>query len=212
MALCSTPCFSARSLAEAVPVVAAFGGHGLGTCARAPVETAVMEISVARTATDRSFVISHLRGPGLQLASSRKVARRSLNLRVARASPPCQLPIALDGTMSFDLGKRPALGYTDNPVDRLSQRRHDAAYLATLESDHAARAYAVGGELILLKKTANGLDPLFTLDAARALAPPVETVFLGVLDGVPRFGIGLDLGGAEAVKMRDDLHVTDLRS
>jgi NAD+ diphosphatase len=114
--------------------------------------------------------------------------------------------------MSLDLGKRPALGYTANPLDRLSQRRPDTDYIAALERDRAARAYAVGGELIMLKKTADGLDPLFTLDETRALAKPIETVFLGVVDDGSRFGIGLDPSGAEALKAREDLHVTDLRS
>jgi NAD+ diphosphatase len=111
-----------------------------------------------------------------------------------------------------DLGPRPALGYVANPLDRLSQRRPDTEYVAALTSDRAARAYAVSGELILLKKTPNGLDPLFTLDETRALAKPVETVFLGLVDDGSRFGISLEPAGAEALKARPDLHVTDLRS
>jgi NAD+ diphosphatase len=37
-------------------------------------------------------------------------------------------------------------------------------------------------------------------------------VFLGLLDGAPRFGVGLTRDTAEALKTRDGFHVTDLRS
>jgi NAD+ diphosphatase len=114
--------------------------------------------------------------------------------------------------MSSDLGPEPVLGYSASRIDRAGERRGDAASLAALQGDRAARAYAVGGELIVLKKTANGLDPLFTLAEARALAKPGETVFLGLLDGAARFGLGLDPAGAETLKARDDLLVSDLRS
>ena len=42
----------------------------------------------------------------------------------------------------------------------------------------------------MLKKRGNDLDPAFTPDEARALAPLTETVFLGLIDGAARFGIG----------------------
>jgi NAD+ diphosphatase len=40
----------------------------------------------------------------------------------------------------------------------------------------------------------------------------LETIFLGLIDGAARFGIGLPPQTAEALKARDDLLVTDLRS
>ncbi len=39
-----------------------------------------------------------------------------------------------------------------------------------------------------------------------------ETVFLGLIDGAPRFGFGIAPQAAEALKSRDGFHVTDLRS
>ena len=111
-----------------------------------------------------------------------------------------------------DLGPKPALGYTANMLDRAAARRGDDAFLAATERDRAARAYAIGGEWVVMKKTGDGIDPLFTIDAADALAAPGERVFLGLVDGVGRFGIGLDAAGAEALKSRDDLQVSDLRS
>src|SRR5207302_10686285 len=58
----------------------------------------------------------------------------------------------------------------------------------------------------------SGLDPLFTLAAARELGGVEETVFLGLADGAARFAVALDQATIEALKARDDLTVTDLRS
>ena len=112
----------------------------------------------------------------------------------------------------FDFGPKPRLGYTENIFERAAHRRDDAASLAALEAHSTARAYAVGGELVVLRKGANGAEPLFTLEEIRALAPCAETIFLGLLDNCGRFGIGLDPTAAEQLKARPDLVVSDLRS
>ncbi|HUI94575.1 MAG TPA: NAD(+) diphosphatase [Xanthobacteraceae bacterium] len=108
-----------------------------------------------------------------------------------------------------DLGPKPQLGYTGSQIDRAAERRRDVAGLA---ADAGAGAYVVGGELVVARKRERGGDPLFALGEARALAPPRESVFLGLHDRVPRFGLGIDPAAAEALKARDDLLVTDLRS
>ncbi len=109
-----------------------------------------------------------------------------------------------------DLGPKPQLGYTGSMLDRATDRRHDAAVLAA----HAgAGAYVVAGELIIAMRTKDGGDPLFRLADARGLAPPHASVFLGLAEGEPRFGLAIDASAAEALKAgRDDLLVTDLRS
>ena len=108
-----------------------------------------------------------------------------------------------------DLGPKPQLGYTASLIERAAERRPDAAALA---ADRRAGAYVVGGELVIARKREGGGEPLFSLGDARALASPRETAFLGLRDGVPRFGIGIGKAAAEALKARDDLMVTDLRS
>ena len=70
----------------------------------------------------------------------------------------------------------------------------------------------IGGDLIVMKKGAPLNDPLFTMEEARALGAATETVFLGHLDGAGRFGFGIAPAAAEALKTRDELLVTDLRS
>src|ERR1700674_2671978 len=106
-----------------------------------------------------------------------------------------------------DLGPKPQLGYTANPIERTAERRDDAAFLTALEGDPRAGAYAIGGELVILNKTRTGLDPLFAVAQARALGVPGETVFLGLLDGAARFGVPLDSGAAESLKTSENFVV-----
>ncbi len=107
-----------------------------------------------------------------------------------------------------DLGPRPLLGYISNRLDRATERRGDSS-LAALDAQ--AGAYLIGGELIVLRK-GEVLDPLFRLADARALAPKHETVLLGIADGAPRYGIGIDQTAAEALKSQPEFAVIDLRS
>jgi NAD+ diphosphatase len=111
-----------------------------------------------------------------------------------------------------DLGRKPRLGYTASLIERAAERRADAPALAALERDPRARAYVIGGELVMLKRAADVNDPLFTPAEARALGRTAEIVFLGLLEDAPRFAIALDPADAEALKTRDELVVTDLRS
>jgi NAD+ diphosphatase len=111
----------------------------------------------------------------------------------------------------LDLGPSPRLGYTPNPLERMSERRGDAAYLGELEAAPEAAAYVVAGENIVLKRVADRFDPLFSLSAARTWGAE-ETVLLGVADGHGRFGIGINPTQATDLKARDDLFVSDLRS
>jgi NAD+ diphosphatase len=97
-------------------------------------------------------------------------------------------------------------------IERAAERRADAAGLAALENEPGARAYVVGGELVVLNKAADVHDPLFTLAQARKLGRTAEIAFLGLIAGAPRFAVALDPAGAEALKTRDEFVVTDLRS
>jgi NAD+ diphosphatase len=111
-----------------------------------------------------------------------------------------------------DLGPKPRLGYTASLLERAAECRADAAAMAAFENDRDARAYVVGGELIVLKKAAPVNDPLFTLAEARALGRTTAVVFLGLLGEAARFAIALDARAADALKTSDDFVVTDLRS
>jgi NAD+ diphosphatase len=97
-------------------------------------------------------------------------------------------------------------------VARAAERRTDEAYLAAAEHDPDAGAYAIAGELVVMRRQAGGFDPLFAPAQARALAANRETIFLGLADGMSRFGIGIDPTAADALKQRSDLELRDLRS
>jgi len=116
------------------------------------------------------------------------------------------------GVPRFDLGPRPRLGYTQSGLARAAERRTDEAFLAASEADAAAGAYAIAGELVILRRQDGRLDPLFAPADARALAPSNETVFLGLAEGAARFGVGIEAGAIEALKERPDLQLVDLRS
>lgn len=111
-----------------------------------------------------------------------------------------------------DLGPKPLLGYSNSHIDRAAERRGDDAAIMKLAGDAGARAYAIGGEMVVLRKNGAGLDPLFAPGEARALGVAREMVFLGLRDDAARFGIGLDAGSVEPLKQHNDLHVTDLRT
>ncbi|MDI1343478.1 MAG: NAD(+) diphosphatase, partial [Pseudolabrys sp.] len=111
-----------------------------------------------------------------------------------------------------NLGPLPILGYTDNRLERAAELRGNAAAIDAMAAGPRAGAYVIGGDLIVTKKDAAISDPLFTLEQARAFGPANETIFLGHLDGDGRFGFGIPQADAEALKARDDLLVTDLRS
>jgi NAD+ diphosphatase len=112
----------------------------------------------------------------------------------------------------FELGAKPQLGYTDSVLDRAAQLRHDAAAMAALEADPRARAFVIGGELVVLRQGAPFHDPAFAVALAGAFAPKSEQVFLGLHDGAPLFAVAIDQFAAEGLKGRDELVVRDLRS
>jgi NAD+ diphosphatase len=111
-----------------------------------------------------------------------------------------------------ELGPHPHLGYTASLIDRAADRRIDEALLAKFAKDPRAGAYVIGGEQVVMKQRGEKADPVFSINDANALGTTREKVFLGLLNDVPRFGIGLDPASIEPLKARGDLKITDLRS
>jgi len=111
-----------------------------------------------------------------------------------------------------DLGPPPELGYVASRIERVAELRSDEAALERFAAHPGAGAYVIGGELVVLKNTGERGEPLFAPDEARALGAVREKVFLGLMDGAPRFGFGLDPQAIEPLKPRNDLKITDLRS
>jgi NAD+ diphosphatase len=124
----------------------------------------------------------------------------------------CRANFAADMSLHPDLGPKPRLGYAESPIVRAAEKRTDAAALRAFADDPRARAYVVGGEQVVMRQGAPLNEPLFTLSEARALDGVAETVFLGLLDGAPRFGVGLPQAAAEAFGQRDGFLVSGLRA
>jgi NAD+ diphosphatase len=125
-------------------------------------------------------------------------------MRATVAAPP-ELPMS----PRPDLGPKPPLGYAGSRLDRAAERRLDAAALA---DSKGARTYVIGGEWVVSRKDGENLAPLFTPSEARAFGAITETVFLGLLDGAPRYGAAIAPAAVEPLKTRPDLVVLDLRS
>jgi NAD+ diphosphatase len=111
-----------------------------------------------------------------------------------------------------DLGPKPRLGYTASLIERASEKRNDEAFLRALMADERAGVYAIAGEMVILKAADEIHDPMFRPDEAAALGPQTETVFLGLVDGAGRFGVGLDPSVVEPLKAQNRFFITDLRS
>jgi len=108
-----------------------------------------------------------------------------------------------------DLGPKPRLGYANSRIERTAEWRRDTT---AFEQDPQARTYAIGGEMVMLKNTAVGLDPLFTVAEARRFEGTAETVFLGLMHGAPRFAVALNARTIAALQARNDFTIVDLRS
>jgi NAD+ diphosphatase len=111
-----------------------------------------------------------------------------------------------------DLGPPPRLGYVASAVDRVAHWRGDADAIRRFGAHEHAGFYLIGGELVVLKAQDDRCDPLFSLAEAQAFGAPKNDVFLGLIDGAPRFGLGLDAPTVEPLATRNDLKITDLRS
>jgi NAD+ diphosphatase len=114
-----------------------------------------------------------------------------------------------------DLGFWPHLGYAASRIERAAEKRTDADALRALEADAAARWYVVGGELVAMRKAAGdktACDPLFERAEAQALGAVTHAVFLGLMDGAPRFALAIDPAAMETLKTRDGFEISDLRT
>src|SRR5882757_6392467 len=95
---------------------------------------------------------------------------------------------------SFPLGQP---GFITHILDRAAHLRTDDAKLLALEADRSARAYVVYRDSLVVKQEAEGPRALLTLDEALKFGANPGTIFLGLRDSAPVFGMGIK---AEAVE------------
>jgi len=108
----------------------------------------------------------------------------------------------------FPLG-RPA--FVTHILDRAAHLRRDEAKLLALEEHPDARAYVVHRDALVMKQTEEGPRALLTVAEALQFGANAGTIFLGLRDDKPVFGMGISANEAEQLLNRSDVGVTDLR-
>ncbi|KIZ42513.1 MULTISPECIES: NAD(+) diphosphatase [Rhodopseudomonas] len=108
----------------------------------------------------------------------------------------------------FPLGQ-PA--FVTNVLDRAAHLRGDDSKLFAMEGQSNARAYVVHRDSLVMKHDADGPRALLTIDEALSLGANPGTIFLGLRDGAPVFGMGIGAAAVEKLLTRTDAAVTELR-
>ena len=109
---------------------------------------------------------------------------------------------------SFPLGQP---GFVTHILDRAAHLRSDDARLLALEGHRDARAYVVYRDSLVVKREAAGPRALLSLDEALTFGANPGTIFLGLREGAPVFGMGISPAAVEKLSTRDDAAVTELR-
>jgi NAD+ diphosphatase len=108
----------------------------------------------------------------------------------------------------FPLGQP---GFVTHILDRAAHLRGDDARLLTLEGHRDARAYVINRDSLVVKREAAGPRVLLGIDEALKFGANPGTVFLGLRDGAPVFGMGISPAAVETLLTREDVTVTELR-
>jgi NAD+ diphosphatase len=109
---------------------------------------------------------------------------------------------------SFPLG-RPA--FVTHVLDRAAHLRTSDEKLFALEGQQNARAYVVYRDSLVVKQDDGGPRALLSIKEALGFGANPGTVFLGLRDGVPIFGMGISAAAAEKLVGRNDVAVSELR-
>ncbi len=108
----------------------------------------------------------------------------------------------------FPLGS-PA--FVSNQLDRAAHLRFDNNKLMALEERRDARAYVVYRNSLVMKHDGDSMRGLLSIDEALKLGANPGTIFLGLREGAPVFGMGISAAAAEALMGRGDTEVSELR-
>lgn len=109
---------------------------------------------------------------------------------------------------SFPLGQ-PA--FVTHVLDRAAHLRGNDEKLFALESHRDARAYVIYRDSLVAKQEAGGPRVLLRIDEALKFGANPGTIFLGLRDGAPVFGMGIAAAAVEKLLTGTDAAVTELR-
>src|ERR1700741_1217861 len=107
----------------------------------------------------------------------------------------------------FPLGQP---SFVTHVLDRAAHLRSNDEKLFTLESHPEAPAYVVYRDSLVVKQEDSGARALLSLEEARGFGANPGTIFLGLRDGAPVFGMGIAPQAAEKLVGRGDVAVTEL--
>jgi NAD+ diphosphatase len=103
-------------------------------------------------------------------------------------------------------------GFAENHLDRRSERRDEADFIAQLQAQPSARGVVLAGDIPILRREGNGFAAFHRLADVPDLGAVRELAFLGMDAEGPVFGAQLDAAAAEIHQGRDDLVFIDLRT
>jgi NAD+ diphosphatase len=109
---------------------------------------------------------------------------------------------------SFPLGQ-PA--FVTHVLDRAAHLRSNDEKLFALESHRDARAYVIYRDSLVAKQESDGPRVLLRIDEALKFGANPGTIFLGLRDGAPVFGMGIAAAAVEKLLIGTDAAVTELR-
>ena len=109
---------------------------------------------------------------------------------------------------SFPLGQ-PA--FVTHILDRAAHLRGNDEKLFALESHRDARAYVIYRDSLVVRQEPGGPRVLLRINEAVELGANPGTIFLGLRDGAPVFGMGIAAPAVEKLLTRDDTAVSELR-
>lgn len=108
----------------------------------------------------------------------------------------------------FPLGK-PA--FVTDGLDRAAHLRTDDEKLFAMEGKAGARAYLIHRDSLVMMNEASGPRALLTIPEALKCGANAGTIFLGLRDGAPVFGMGIAPAAADELRTRSDVAVNELR-
>jgi len=109
---------------------------------------------------------------------------------------------------SFPLGQ-PA--FVTHVLDRAAHLRGNDEKLMALESHRDARAYVIYRDSLVAKQEPSGPRVLLRIDEALKFGANPGTIFLGLRDGAPIFGMGIAAAAVEKLLTGQEAVVTELR-
>lgn len=109
----------------------------------------------------------------------------------------------------FPLGE---FGFLINPIERAAHLRDDEEKLFALEGKSSARAYVIHRDSLVVKQEGDGVRAALTIKEAQAFGANPGTIFIGLRDGAPYFGMGIPADEAEKLATRNDAAVEPLRN